>query len=75
MTEHKIYGNSEASDLFPVAMAIHRAIRLPITARTKLNRGVRIEEGQLISDDYSEPVLESNKTQYPLKHNSVRRSI
>ena len=58
MTEHKIYGNSEASDLFPVAMAIHRAIRLPITARTKLNRGVRIEEGQLISDDYSGPVLE-----------------
>lgn len=58
MTEHKIFADSEASDLFPVAMAIHRIIRLPVTARTKLNSGVRIEEGQLISENYSGPVLE-----------------
>ncbi|MBN2734778.1 MAG: DUF2111 domain-containing protein [Methanomicrobiaceae archaeon] len=53
-----MFADSDASDLFPVSMAIHRIIRLPVTARSKEKRGVRIEEGQLISDDYSGPVLE-----------------
>lgn len=58
LSEHKIFADSDASDLCPVAMAIHRIIRLPVTARTKKNTGVQIEDGQLISNDYSGPVLE-----------------
>lgn len=58
MSEHKLSADSDASDFLPVAMAIHRIIRLPVTARSKNCRGVQIENGHLVNDDYSGPVLE-----------------
>ncbi|WOF16056.1 DUF2111 domain-containing protein [Methanoplanus sp. FWC-SCC4] len=60
MSEHRIFADSDSCDLYPVAMAIHRIVRLPVTARTKNKKGVRIEEGHLIDNDYTGPVLEES---------------
>ena len=58
LSEHRIFADSEASDILPVAMAIHRIIRLPVTARSRLKPGIQIEDGHVINDNYSGPVLE-----------------
>ncbi|MBP2132795.1 hypothetical protein J2128_000716 [Methanomicrobium sp. W14] len=58
MSEYRISADSDASDLLPVAMAVHRIVRIPVTARSRSRKGVRIEDGRLISSEYSGPVLE-----------------
>ena len=59
MSDYIISADSDAGDLAGVALAIHEIInRLPVTARSLNNPGVRIEEGVVIDDAYTGPVLE-----------------
>ncbi|WP_062397689.1 DUF2111 domain-containing protein [Methanogenium cariaci] len=59
MSDYIISADSEAGDLVGVALAIHEIInRLPVTARSLNNPGVRIEEGVVVDDAYTGPVLE-----------------
>jgi hypothetical protein len=51
--------SSTGDEITPLAMAIHELVnRLPITMRTKNCKGVRIEEGKVIDNDYNGPILE-----------------
>jgi hypothetical protein len=51
--------SSTGDEITPLAFAIHELVnRLPITMRTKNTRGVRIEEGKVLDNDYSGPMLE-----------------
>ena len=48
-----------ATDWIPVCMAIHEMVgKLPVTARSLEKRGIRIEDGAVVDDDYSGPILE-----------------
>lgn len=59
MSDYTISANSDAGDLTGVALAIHEIVnRLPVTARSLNNPGVRIENGVVIDDAYTGPVLE-----------------
>ncbi|MGB8311753.1 MAG: DUF2111 domain-containing protein [Halobacteriota archaeon] len=52
--------NSTSRDLLPVAMAVHEILnRLPVTMRSKNNRGIKIENGEVKSESYTGPVLET----------------
>jgi hypothetical protein len=52
--------NSISSDLIPFAMAVHEMLnRLPVTMRSKNNRGIKIENGDVKSESYTGPVLET----------------
>ena len=51
--------SSTGNEITPLAMAIHELVnRLPITMRTKNSKGVRIEEGEVVDDNYTGPILE-----------------
>ncbi|WP_456481592.1 DUF2111 domain-containing protein [Methanopyrus sp.] len=55
----RIGPDSTAEDILPLAMAVHELVnRLPVTMRTRDNPGVRIEDGEVIDDEYTGPVLE-----------------
>lgn len=59
MSDNIISADSNAGDLTGVALAIHEIInRLPVTARSLNNPGVRIEEGVVVDDAYTGPILE-----------------
>lgn len=59
MSEYRISADSDAGDLSGIAFAIHEMInRLPVTARSLNNLGVRVEDGMVIDDAYTGPVLE-----------------
>jgi hypothetical protein len=52
--------NSISRDLIPFAMAVHEILnRLPVTMRSKNNRGIKIENGEVKSESYTGPVLET----------------
>ncbi|MBE0523133.1 MAG: DUF2111 domain-containing protein [Methanosarcinales archaeon] len=66
-----VTADSTSKDIAPIALAIHEAIiGLPITMRTLNKRGVRIENGKVVDNDYSGPVLEM-----ALETNSTIRTI
>lgn len=50
--------NSNAEDLESLAFAIHALVGLPTTVRSVQKKGIRIEKGQVIDRDYTDPVLE-----------------
>lgn len=59
MNRYVISSGSTADDLLPVGMALHEMLnRLPITARSKEQPGIRIESGVIVDNAYSGPVLE-----------------
>jgi hypothetical protein len=59
MDRYILSAQSTAEDLTAVALSIHDLLsRLPVTARSRDNPGVRIEEGTVIDSAYSGPVLE-----------------
>ncbi|MBN1431966.1 MAG: DUF2111 domain-containing protein [Methanomicrobiaceae archaeon] len=58
MGAYIISADSKAADLKPVAMAINAIIKMPVTARSKNHKGIYIENGKVIDEDYSGPVLE-----------------
>jgi len=55
----KVGADSTSKEIAPIAMAIHEmVVELPVTMRTLNKRGVRIEKGKIVDDDYSGPILE-----------------
>ena len=59
MSRYVLSDQAVATDWIPVCMAIHEMVgKLPVTARSLEKRGVRIEDGVVVDDDYSGPVLE-----------------
>jgi hypothetical protein len=51
--------SSTGEEITPLALAIHELVnRLPITMRTKNSKGVRIEEGKVVDNNYTGPILE-----------------
>ena len=59
MEQYTISESSTADDFIPIAMSVQAMLyQLPITARSRANPGVRIEEGQVIDRNYTGPVLE-----------------
>lgn len=65
-----ISADSNAEDIIPFALAIHELLGLPVTMRSLNKKGVRIEKGKVLDNNYSGPVLES-----VLKENRTIRSI
>ena len=51
--------SSTGVEITPLALAIHELVnRLPITMRTQNSKGVRIEEGEVLDNNYTGPILE-----------------
>ncbi len=61
MHRYMLCETAEAADLEPVALAIHEIIhRLPVTAKSLLKPGIRIEDGRVVDRNYTGPVLEAS---------------
>ena len=59
MEQYIISASSGAHDLVPIMMCLHDLLsRLPVTARSRDCPGVRIEDGKVIDEAYSGPILE-----------------
>lgn len=58
MAELVISEKSGSSDLGPLALAVNQILGLPVTLRSTEGPGVRVEEGKVLDDGYSGPVLE-----------------
>ena len=59
MSRYILSDQAEATEWIPVCMAIHEMVgKLPVTARSLEKRGIRIEDGVVVDDDYSGPILE-----------------
>ncbi len=56
--EIRLSRDSSAEELVPIAMSFHELLGLPVTMRSLNKRGIRIERGKVIDDDYTGPVLE-----------------
>ncbi|MDO9096615.1 MAG: DUF2111 domain-containing protein [Candidatus Methanoperedens sp.] len=69
-TNIQISADSGAEEITPFAMAIHELLGLPVTMRTLDKKGVRIEKGKILDNNYTGPVLEQ-----VLKENKVIRTI
>ncbi|MCD4821497.1 MAG: DUF2111 domain-containing protein [Methanococcoides sp.] len=54
----KICGDSTSEDLKPIAEAVHAVLGIPVTIRSKNFKGLRMERGVVVDDDYTGPVLE-----------------
>ncbi|MCM1986072.1 MULTISPECIES: DUF2111 domain-containing protein [Methanococcoides] len=54
----KICGDSKSEDLKPIAEAVHAVLGIPVTIRSKNLKGLRMERGVVVDDDYTGPVLE-----------------
>ncbi len=69
MEQYVISASSTAHDLAPIMMCIHDLLnRLPITARSRDQPGIRIENGKVIDQAYTGPILEE-----VLAENTVKR--
>ncbi len=59
MHRYILSSSSSADDIEPIGMAVHELLsQLPVTARSREHRGIRIESGKVIDHDYSGPALE-----------------
>ncbi len=69
MEHYTISASSSARDLAPVMICIHDLLgHLPVTARSLDRPGVRVEDGNVIDEAYTGPVLEE-----VLRENVVKR--
>jgi hypothetical protein len=66
----EISADSSAEDIAPFALAIHELLGLPVTMRSLNKKGLRIEKGKILDNNYSGPVLEA-----VLKENKTIRTI
>jgi len=58
-------------DMIPFALAVHEIVnRYPVTMRSRNRKGVRIEDGKVVDNDYTGPVLEE-----VLRTNRVIRTV
>ncbi len=69
-TNIQISADSGAEEITPFAMAVHELLGLPVTMRALNKKGVRIEKGKILDNNYTGPVLEQ-----VLKENKVIRTI
>ncbi|MDP2767457.1 MAG: DUF2111 domain-containing protein [Candidatus Methanoperedens sp.] len=69
-TKIQISADSGADEIASFAMAVHELLGLPVTMRTLNKKGVRIEKGKILDNNYTGPVLEQ-----VLKENKVIRTI
>jgi len=59
METYEISAAADARALRPVMLELHELLyQLPVTARSRDRRGIRIENGRVVDDDYTGPVLE-----------------
>ena len=58
MSRLVISEDARSGDLAALALAINEILRLPVTFRSKRPPGVRVENGAVLDDNYSGPVLE-----------------
>jgi len=58
MSEIHISENSSSEDIYPFAKMVHELVSLPVTMRSRNKKGVRIEQGKLINNNYTGPILE-----------------
>ncbi len=73
MTEYtrvQVSANSDALEIAPFAMAVHELLGLPVTMRSLNKKGVRIEKGKILDNNYTGPILEQ-----VLKENRIIRTI
>lgn len=55
----ELSANSTSRDLLPIAMVVHEILnRLLVTMLNKNYPGIKIENGEIKSESYTEPVLE-----------------
>ncbi len=66
----RICADSTAEDLQPIAQVVHALLGIPVTIRSKNYRGVRMERGIVLEDNYTGPVLEE-----VLQTNTVIRRV
>lgn len=66
----QISADGSAEDISQFALAVHELLGLPITMRTLNKKGVRIEKGKILDNNYSGPVLEA-----VLRDNKMIRTI
>lgn len=52
--------DSDIEEIMPIAMVIHELLGLPVTMKSLNKRGVRIEKGKVIDNNYTGPVLEQS---------------
>jgi hypothetical protein len=69
-TKIQVSADSDALDIAPFAMAVHELLGLPVTMRSLNKKGVRIEKGKILDNNYTGPVLEQ-----VLKENRIIRII
>jgi len=65
-----ISADSPSEEIAPIAMAVHELVGLPVTMRSLNKKGVRIEKGKILDDNYTGPILEQ-----VLKENKLIRAI
>jgi len=58
MANIKLSENSTIDEILPIARMVHELFSLPVTMRSKNNKGVRLEKGKVVNSDYTGPVLE-----------------
>lgn len=68
--EFKITRDSKGKDLASFALALHKIVKLPLAIRSMNERGLRIEDGEIIDYDYTGPVLEQ-----VLRENKLIRTV
>ena len=55
----KVSADSTSKEITPIALAIHEMVAgLPVTMRTLNKKGLRIEMGKIVDNNYSGPILE-----------------
>lgn len=69
-TRVEISADSDAEEVAPFAMSVHELLGLPVTMRSLNKRGVRIEKGKILDNNYTGPILE-----LVLKENKTIRAI
>jgi len=58
MDRYILSASAEAEDLEPFVFAVHEILRrLPVTAKSAQNPGIRVEEGRVIDRHYDGPAL------------------
>jgi hypothetical protein len=58
MHRYTLSSSADAADLEPVVLAVHELLhRLPVTAKSREKNGIQVEDGRVISRNYTGPVL------------------
>lgn len=50
--------DSDSEEILPIAKMVHELFSLPVTMRSKNKRGVRLEKGKVVDNNYTGPILE-----------------